>query len=162
MTGEFEVLTAVGMTMLFCVVTIVLMMETVSTSETSVNFYETTRRNIPEGCHLHTRHHENMKSQFRIHSQGIYNPYFLVHLFTGPRLRKFDNRLCRRIFGNKRDEVTGRWRKLCNEELHGLYSSTIIIRMIKSRRIRWVGHITRIWEMRNAYKILVVKPEGKT
>jgi hypothetical protein len=67
----------------------------------------------------------------------------------------------RRIFGPKRDEVTGGWRKLHNEELHNLYSSPSIIRMIKSRRIRWAGHIARMWEKRNAYRILVGKPEGK-
>jgi hypothetical protein len=65
------------------------------------------------------------------------------------------------IFGSKRDEVTGDWRKLHNEELHNLYSSPSIIRMIKSRRMRWAGHIARMGEKRNAYRILVGKPEGK-
>jgi hypothetical protein len=60
------------------------------------------------------------------------------------RLRVFENRVLRRIFGPKRDEVTGGWRKLRNEELHNLYSSPSIIRMIKSRRIRWAEHIARI------------------
>jgi hypothetical protein len=67
----------------------------------------------------------------------------------------------RRIFGPKRDEVTGGWRKLHNEELHNLYSSPSIIRMTKSRRMRWAGHVARMGEKRNAYKILVGKPEGK-
>jgi hypothetical protein len=67
----------------------------------------------------------------------------------------------RRIFGPKRDGVTGRWRKLYNEELHNLYSSPSIIRIIKSRRMRWAGHVTRMEEMRNVYKLLVGKPEGK-
>jgi hypothetical protein len=66
----------------------------------------------------------------------------------------------RRIFGPKRDEVTEGWRKLHNEELHNLYSSTSIIRMIKSRRMKWAGHVERMGEMRNTYKILVGKPEG--
>jgi hypothetical protein len=77
------------------------------------------------------------------------------------RLRAFENRVLRRIFGPKRDEVTGGWRKLHNEELHNLYSCPSIIRMIKSRRMRWAGHIARIGATRNAYRILVGKPEGK-
>jgi hypothetical protein len=60
------------------------------------------------------------------------------------RLRVFQNRVLRRIFGPKRDEVTGGWRKLHNEELHDLYSSSSIIRMIKSRRMKWVGHVARM------------------
>jgi hypothetical protein len=76
-------------------------------------------------------------------------------------LRVFENRVLRRIFGPKRDEVTGDWRKLHNEELHNLYSSPNIIRMIKLRRTRWAGHIARMGEKRNAYRILVGKPEGK-
>jgi hypothetical protein len=77
------------------------------------------------------------------------------------RLRVFENRVLRRIFGTKRDEVTGEWRKLHNEELHDLYSSPSTIRIIKSRRMRWVGHETRMVEKRNAYRLLVGKPEGK-
>jgi hypothetical protein len=61
------------------------------------------------------------------------------------RLRVFENRVLMRIFGPKRDEVTGGWRKLHNEELHYLYSSPSIIRIIKSRRMRWAGHVARIW-----------------
>jgi hypothetical protein len=60
----------------------------------------------------------------------------------------FENRVLRRIFGRKRDEVTGGWRKLHNEELQNLYSSPNIIRMIKSRRVRWTGHVARMREMR--------------
>jgi hypothetical protein len=67
----------------------------------------------------------------------------------------------RRIFGPKRDDVTGDWRKQHNEELHNLYSSPNIIRMIKSRRMRWAGPVARTGETRNAYRILVGKPEGK-
>jgi hypothetical protein len=73
----------------------------------------------------------------------------------------FENRVLRGIFGPKRDEVTGDWRKLHNEELHNLYSSLDIIRMIKSRRMRWGGHVARMGEKRNAYRILVGKPKGK-
>jgi hypothetical protein len=66
-----------------------------------------------------------------------------------------------RIFGPKRDEVTGDWRKLHNEELHNLYSSPNITRMIRSRRMRWAGHVVRMGEKRNAYRIFVGWPEGK-
>jgi hypothetical protein len=72
----------------------------------------------------------------------------------------FDKRVLRRIFGHKRDEVTGGWRKLHNGELHNLYSSPIILRMIKSRRI-CVRHVARMGEKKNAYRMLVGKPEGK-
>jgi hypothetical protein len=77
------------------------------------------------------------------------------------RLRVSENRGNRRIFGPKRDEVTGGWRKLHNEELHNLYPSPSIIRMIKSRRMRWAWHVARMGEKRNAYRILVGKPEVK-
>jgi hypothetical protein len=77
------------------------------------------------------------------------------------RLRVFENRVLRRIFVPKRDEVTGEWRKLHSEELHNLYSSPDIIRQIKSRRMLWVGHVARIGEGRNGYRVLVVNPEGK-
>jgi hypothetical protein len=72
----------------------------------------------------------------------------------------FENRVLRRIFGPKREEVTGEWRKLHNEELHDLYCSTSIIRIIKSRRMRWAGHVARMGEKRNAYRLLVGKAEG--
>jgi hypothetical protein len=77
------------------------------------------------------------------------------------RLRVFENRVLRRIFEPKRDEVTGGWRKLHNEELHGLYSSPSIIRVIKARRMRWVEHVARMGEVRGAYNILVGRPEGR-
>jgi hypothetical protein len=77
------------------------------------------------------------------------------------RLRVFENRMLRRIFGPKRDEVTGDWRKLHNEELHNLYSSPSRIKTTKSWWMRWAGHVARIGEKRNAYRILVGKPEGK-
>jgi hypothetical protein len=71
----------------------------------------------------------------------------------------FENRVLRRIFGLKRVEVMGYWRKLHNEELHNLYSS--INRLINTRMMRWVGHVAQMGEKRNAYRILVGKPEGK-
>jgi len=75
-------------------------------------------------------------------------------------LRVFENRVLRRIFGSKRDEVTGEWRKVHYEELNDLYSSNII-RMIKSRRIRWAGHVASMGESRSVHKVLVGKPEEK-
>jgi hypothetical protein len=74
----------------------------------------------------------------------------------------FENGVLRKIFGPKRDEVTRGWRKLHNEELHNLYSSHNIIRVVKSRRMRWVGHVARMGEKVNAYRILVGKPEGRS
>ena len=74
------------------------------------------------------------------------------------KLIVFEKRVLRRIFGPKRDEVTGEWRKLHNEEL---YSSLNIVRVIKSRRMRWVGHVARMRERRGVYRVLVEKPEGK-
>jgi hypothetical protein len=77
------------------------------------------------------------------------------------RLRVFENRVLRRIFGPKRDEVTGGSRKLHNEELHGLYSSPSIVRVIKARRMSWAGHVALMGELRGAYNILVGRPEGR-
>jgi hypothetical protein len=73
----------------------------------------------------------------------------------------FENRVLRRIFGPKRDEVTGEWRKLYNEELHNFYSSPDIIKQVKSGRMRWAGHVARMGQERKLYKVLVGKPEGK-
>jgi hypothetical protein len=73
----------------------------------------------------------------------------------------FENRVLRKIFGPKRDEVPGEWRKFHDEELRDLYSSPSIIRIIKSRMMRWAGHLARMGEKRNVYRLLVGKPEGK-
>jgi hypothetical protein len=73
----------------------------------------------------------------------------------------FENRVLRRVFGPKRDELTGEWRKSHNEELHILYSSPNIIRQIKLRRMKWAGHVARMGEERNVYRVLMGKPEGK-
>jgi hypothetical protein len=72
-----------------------------------------------------------------------------------------ENRLLRRIFGPKRDEITGEWRKLHNEEPNDMYSSPYIIRMIKSRRMRWTGHVARKGERRGTYGVLVGKLEER-
>jgi len=77
------------------------------------------------------------------------------------RLSVFENRVPRIIFGSKRDEVTGEWRKLHNEELNDLYCSPNIVRVTKSRRIRWAGHVTRMGRKRGVYRVVVGKPEGK-
>ena len=71
------------------------------------------------------------------------------------RLRVFESRVLRRIFGPKRDEVTGEWRKLHNEELNDLYSSPSTVRVIKSRRMRWAGHVAHMVERRGVYRVLV-------
>ena len=73
----------------------------------------------------------------------------------------FENMVLRRIFGPMRDEVTGEWRRLHNEELSDLYSSPNIVRVIKSRRMRWAGHVARMGEERGVYRFLVAKPDGK-
>jgi len=77
------------------------------------------------------------------------------------KLRVFENMVLRRISGSRRDEVKGEWRRLHNEELNDLYSSPSIVRVIKSRRMRWAGHVVRMGEERGAYRVLVGKPEGK-
>jgi hypothetical protein len=77
------------------------------------------------------------------------------------RLRVFENRVLRRIFGPKRDEVMGQWRKLHSGELHNLYSSPGIIWQIKSRRMRWAGHVVHMGEGRNVYRVLVGKSGGR-
>jgi hypothetical protein len=72
----------------------------------------------------------------------------------------FENRVLRRVFGPKRDEVTGEWRKLHNEELNDLYSLPNIVRVVKSRRIRWTGHVARMAEERGVHRVFVGKSEG--
>jgi len=77
------------------------------------------------------------------------------------KLRVFEKRVLRRILGPRRDEVTGEWRRLHNEELNDLYSLPNIVRVIKSRRMRWAGNVGRMGEERGAYRVLVGKPEGR-
>jgi hypothetical protein len=78
------------------------------------------------------------------------------------RLRVFENRVLRRIFGRKRDEVMGEWRKLHNGELHNLYSSPDIIRPMKSKRMRWAGHVACVGKERNVYRFWLESPKEKT
>jgi hypothetical protein len=77
------------------------------------------------------------------------------------RLKVFENKVLRRVFGPKGDEVTGEWRKLHNEELNDLYTLPNIVRVVKSKRMRWVGHVARRGEDRRVHMVLVKKPEGK-
>jgi hypothetical protein len=81
--------------------------------------------------------------------------------FVRVQLIVFENMVMRRIFGPRRDEVTGEWRELHNEELNDLYSSPNILRVIKSRRMRWAGHVARMDEERGVHRVLVGKPEGR-
>ena len=76
-------------------------------------------------------------------------------------LRVFENKVLRKIFGAKRDEIKGEWIKLHNAELYALYSLSNIIRDLKSRRLRWAGHVARMEQSRNDYRVLVGKPESK-
>ena len=77
------------------------------------------------------------------------------------KLKVFENMVLRRIFGPRRDEVTGEWRRLHNEELNDLYCSPNIVRVIKSRRMRWAGHVACMGDKRGVYRVLVGKPEGR-
>jgi hypothetical protein len=77
------------------------------------------------------------------------------------RLRVFENKVLRRIFGPERDQVTGEWRRLHNKELYDLYFSQNIIRVIKSKRLRWAGHVARMGERRGAYRVSVGKPQRR-
>jgi hypothetical protein len=88
------------------------------------------------------------------------NKTWSLVLWEEHRLRVSENRVLK-ILGLKRNDVMGGWRKLHNEELHNMHSSPSIIRMIKSQRMSWAGHVARMGENRNAYTILVGKPEGK-
>jgi hypothetical protein len=77
------------------------------------------------------------------------------------RLRVFKNKVLMRVFGPKKDKATGVWRKLHKNQLHDLYSSTTIVLVIKSRRMRWAGYVARMGEERGVHRLLLAKPEGK-
>jgi len=85
---------------------------------------------------------------------------WLLTLREEHRLRVFENRVLRRVFGPKRDEATGEWRKLHNEELSDLYSLPNIVQVVKLRRMRWAGHVAHMGEGRGVHRVLVGKPEG--
>ena len=102
----------------------------------------------------------------KVKDQGIYRTLILPVVVYGcetwsltlreeRRLRVFENRVLRRVFGPKRDEVTGEWRKLHNEEFSHLYSLPNIVRVVKSRRMRWAGHVARMGEGRGVHRVLV-------
>jgi hypothetical protein len=103
----------------------------------------------PENCVCILRFHDPVIASL------IYHPYNIRHCHG---MKAFENRLLRTIFGPKRGEIIGGWRKLHHEELHNLYS--LPNRIIKSRRLRWTGHVACL-EKRNVYRISVGKPEGK-
>ena len=85
----------------------------------------------------------------------------MLTLWEERKLRVFENMVLRRIFGPRRDEVTEEWRRLHNKELNDLYCSPNIVRVIKSRRMRWAGHVARTGVEREVYRVLVGKPEGR-
>jgi len=108
---------------------------------------------------------KNIKSKVR---RKIILPFVLYECETWSltlreerRLRVFENRVLRRIFGRRRDEVTGEWSKLHNEELNDLYCSPNIVRVIKSRRMKWAGHVARICDRRGVHRALVRENWGK-
>ena len=139
----------------------------------SYNLYQTFRNLTKSGmlaifgaeCLSSSLKSENLK--IKIHRPKIMSVAFYgfaawsLTLREERRLTVFENRVLRRIFGPKRDEVTGEWRKLHNEELTDLYFSPNIVQVIKSRRERWVGHVARMGERKGVYRVLVGKPEGK-
>ena len=87
--------------------------------------------------------------------------FYLTPVFLLRMLRVYENRVLKTVFGPNRDEVTGEKRKLHNEELSDLYSLPNIVRVVKSRKMRWAGHVARMGEERGVQRVLVGKPEGK-
>ena len=103
-----------------------------------------------------------MKIHYKINSNNLtFKVTWSLTLLEERKLRVFENMALRRIFGHRRDEVTGKWRRLHNGELNDLYCSPNIVRVIKSRRMRWDGHVARMGAERGVYRVLVGKPERK-
>ena len=104
--------------------------------------------------------HEEIKRRINMGNACYYS---LEKILTSHlhRLRAFENKVLRKIFGAKKDEITGEWRKLHNVELHALYSSPNIIRNLKSRRLRWARNVARMEQFRNAYRVLVENLRGR-
>jgi hypothetical protein len=118
---------------------------------------------IVQSSHLLSKKHKNYNIQKLILPVVLYGCETWAQALRGEhRMRVFENMVLRRRFGPKRDEVTRGPRKLHNEELHNLYFTQSIIRIIKSRRMRWAGYVARVGERRNAYRILVEKLEETT
>jgi len=100
--------------------------------------------------------------KYKTHKYSVGRAYtWSLTLREERRLKLFENRVLRKVFGPKRDEVTGEWRKLHNEELNYLYSLPNIVRVVKSRRMRWAGHVARMGEDIGVHRVLVGKPERK-
>ena len=97
---------------------------------------------------------------YRVNFPFTFTFTFTIYIFLKHRLRAFENRVMKKIVGPKRDEVTGEWRRLQNKELYDLYCSPNIVRVIKQRRIKWAGHVARMGDRRDVYRVLVGKPEG--
>ena len=102
-----------------------------------------------------------MTSLEEIFSSVRFKITVIADIVGGNVAEVFENMVLRRIFGPRSDEVTGEWRRLYNEELNDLYSSPNIVRVIKSRTMRWAGHVARMGEERGVYRVLVGKPERK-
>ena len=110
---------------------------------------------------LTTTHRKNWHSH-ETYRRAYFGTTCAMDLREEHRLRVFQNRVLRRIFGPKRDEITGEWRKLHNEEFNDLFSSPNVVRVIRSRRMGWDGHVARMGESRGLYRVLVGKPKGKS
>ena len=128
-------------------------------SETCLRHVPLCPQQIPHGLPLHSTRGfgYSVKLQFVLYGCETWS----LTLREERRLRVFENRVLRRVFWPKSDDVRGEWRKLHNEELSDLYSLPNIVRVVKSRRMRWSGHVALMGEGRDVHRVLVGKPEGK-
>jgi hypothetical protein len=135
---------------------IALMLEAFCTSETSVSFYQSTRRNIPKVIYIIAAMRIwNITKMFNCFI-WVWNLVSYIEWST--QIEGVKNTVLRGIFGPKRDEVTGGWMRPHEEDLRNFYSITNIIRMFNWRRMRWAGYVARFWQMRNSYRMLAEKP----